>query len=221
MIRKYNNPPTPQMDGLKDVIAAKDRKILIYGTAAALLAVVCTALIVAILVVASYPKSQGYVIEIAPDGSASMNSDAITLLEKWDAKEQTIQHFLGEFITELRTVSSDAQIVTTNIDKLYRRVTGNAADAATKWLKETNPKSRLKSETVTVKIASILPLSDRTYQIDFRETVWSSSRTLKSDKHYRCVAHTQIYIPRTKEQATYNPIGLYVTDYTITEVREI
>ncbi len=218
MLRKY---APQQTETLKDSVAIRDQKILILKTATILLSIICICLLLCLLVIAQYPKSQGYVIEIAPDGSASINTDAITLLENWDAKEQTVQHFLGEFIYELRSVSSDAQIVTSNIDKLYRRVTSKAADEATKYLKETNPKDRLKSETVTIKIASILPLSDTTYQIDFRETVWTTSKTLKSDKHYRCVAHTAVYTPRTKEQATYNPIGLYVTDFTITEVKEI
>lgn len=105
-----------------------------------------------ILVISNYPKSQGYVIEVAADGSTTMNSDAISLLEDWTPASETIQHFLGEFINELRSVSSDPQIVQTNIDKLYDRVTGLAIQEVTDYIKETNPKNRLKSETVTVKL---------------------------------------------------------------------
>lgn len=150
-----------------------------------------------------------------------MNPDAVTLLEDWTPAEETKRHFLGEFIRELRSVSSDPQIVQANIDRLYNRVTGNAADQVTDYIRETDPRTRLNSETVTIKIASILPLTDQTYQIDFRETVWTRSLRIKSDTHYRCIASFEIYTPRTNKQALYNPIGLYVTEFAIQQVQEI
>lgn len=220
MNRVYSDKSQGQSN-LKDIISVKDQKILIFKVISITLAIIVILLMAAVLIISNYPKSQGYVIEIAADGSASVNPDSITLLEDWDATERTKQTFLGEFVTELRSVSSDPQIVANNITKLYYRVTGNAADEATKYIKETDPKTRLKNETVTIKIASILPISDTTYQIDFRETVWTTSKRVKSDTHYRMVAHIEIYKPRTKEQGFINPIGLYVSDYTITEVKEI
>lgn len=220
MLRKYMDGSTNETT-LKDIVADRDKRILIHKIINITLVVICLLQMAMILVISNYPKSQGYVIEVAADGSTTMNSDAISLLENWTPASETIQHFLGEFINELRSVSSDPQIVQTNIDKLYNRVTGLAIQEVTDYIKETNPKNRLKTETVTVKIASILPLSDTTYQIDFRETVFSSGKRIKSDTHYRCVAHTQIYTPKTKKQALYNPIGLYISDFTITEVKEI
>lgn len=219
MLRQYseNNKPSK----MEDIIASSKKIAIIYKTISITLGLICLFLMITILIIAGYPKSQGYVIEIASDGSASLNSDAITLLENWTPAEETKQHFLSNFITELRSVSSDPQIVQTNIDKLYSRVIGDAIDKATSFIKETDPKTRLKSETVTIKIASILPVSNSSYQIDFRETVWSSSKRIVSDIHYRCIVHTKIYTPRTKKQALYNPIGLYVSDFTITEVKEI
>ena len=160
-------------------------------------------------------------IELTPEGEAVYNPDSVTLLEDWEPKDNTINFFLRTFLTQLRTVSSDPQIVQQNIQRLYHQVTGNATDKVTEYIEETDPRSRLKRETVTIAIASILPISDTTYQVDFRETVWTSQGKLRSDDHYRAVIHTQIYIPSTQEQVTFNPIGLYVTDFDITLVKEI
>lgn len=220
MLRKYNDQK-PAKVTVSDAAALREQRLIIFRILTVMLSVICLLLIVAIVIIAGYPKSQGYVIEIAADGSATMNPDAVTLLQDWTPAEETKRHFLGEFIRELRSVSSDPQIVQANIDRLYNRVTGNAADQVTDYIRETDPRNRLKNETVTIKIASILPLSDQTYQIDFRETVWTKSLRIKSDTHYRCIASFEIYTPRTNKQALYNPIGLYVTEFAIQQVQEI
>lgn len=220
MLRKYNDQK-PAKVTISDAAALREQRLIIFRILTVMLSVICLLLIVAIVIIAGYPKSQGYVIEIASDGSATMNPDAVTLLQDWTPAEETKRHFLGEFIRELRSVSSDPQIVQANIDRLYNRVTGNAADQVTDYIRETDPRNRLKNETVTIKIASILPLSDQTYQIDFRETVWTKSLRIKSDTHYRCIASFEIYTPRTNKQALYNPIGLYVTEFAIQQVQEI
>lgn len=220
MLRKYNDQK-PAKVTVSDAAALREQRLIIFRILTVMLSVICLLLIVAIVIIAGYPKSQGYVIEIASDGSATMNPDAVTLLQDWTPAEETKRHFLGEFIRELRSVSSDPQIVQANIDRLYNRVTGNAADQVTDYIRETDPRNRLKNETVTIKIASILPLSDQTYQIDFRETVWTKSLRIKSDTHYRCIASFEIYTPRTNKQALYNPIGLYITEFAIQQVQEI
>ena len=220
MLRKYSDQK-PAKVTVSDAAALREQRLTIFRILTVMLSIICLLLIVAIVIIAGYPKSQGYVIEIAADGSATMNPDAVTLLQDWTPAEETKRHFLGEFIRELRSVSSDPQIVQANIDRLYNRVTGNAADQVTDYIRETDPRNRLKNETVTIKIASILPLSDQTYQIDFRETVWTKSLRIKSDTHYRCIASFEIYTPRTNKQALYNPIGLYVTEFAIQQVQEI
>lgn len=205
----------------KDPVADMERKITFLTITSTLLAIFAVMLFVAVLVISSYPKSQGYVIEVTPDGVARYDSDAVTLLEEWTPKDATINYFLRNFIVELRSVSSDPQIVTSNIQDLYHHVTDDASVKATDYIETTDPMSRRQRETVDIIVASIVPLSDTSYQIDFRETVWSGARRLVSDEHYRAVVHTQIYIPRTVEQITYNPIGLYVTDFDIALVKEI
>ena len=220
MLRKYNNTQKKEKS-FTDVMARQTELVTMMKGMVIILSIISAFLLLSLVVVASYPKSQGYVIELTPDGEAIYNSDAVTLLEDWEPKSNTVNFFLRSFITQLRSVSSDPQIIQGNIDKIYRAVTGDAADKVTEYLRATDPVNRRKTETVEIKIASILPLSDTTYQIDFRETVWSNSRHLKSDTQYRLVAHTEIFIPTTREQVAYNPIGLYVTDFNITEVKEI
>ena len=218
MIRKYTESETKSY---QDLLSQIQQRATIAATAAVIFMITSLVLFVGLLIVANYPKSQGYVIELTPEAEAVYNPDSVTLLEDWQPKDNTINYFLRTFLTELRTVSSDPQIVQQNIQRLYHQVTGNATDKVTDYIEETDPRSRLKRETVTIAIASILPISDTTYQVDFRETVWTNQGKLRSDDHYRAVIHTQIYIPSTHEQVTFNPIGLYVTDFSITLVKEI
>lgn len=220
-IKSYVEKAEEKTNNYNDLLRLKETQILIFKVISAILAAVTVLLIVAVIIIAQYPKSQGYVIEITPDGSAEYNSDAVTLLEEWSPKDATVNYFLRNFIIEFRSVSSDPQIVTENIQKIYKYVTGNAARKTTDYIKETNPKTRQKTETVDIAVSSILPLSDTSYQIDFRETVWASGYRLVSDEHYRAVVHTQFYTPNTVEQLIYNPIGLYISDFDISLVKEI
>lgn len=221
MPRKFPAVPDNQINSHQDPVANYRLKTTVLSVACITLAVVVCGLLVVNAIIAGYPKSVGYVIEITPEGKASYIPDAVKVIDEWDPNVNTKNYFLREFITQLRSVSSDPQIVDANINKLYKRVTDQAAKKASEYIETTKPKSRLKKETVTIMISSILPLSESTYQIDWRETVWSSGRSLISDQHYRCIAHTQIYLPRTEEQAAFNPWGLYITDYEITIVKEI
>ena len=182
MIRKYTEA---EPKSYQDLLSQIQQRATIAATAAVIFMITSLILFIGLLIVANYPKSQGYVIELTPEGEAVYNPDSVTLLEDWEPKDNTINYKVTEYI------------------------------------EETDPRSRLKRETVTIAIASILPISDTTYQVDFRETVWTSQGKLRSDDHYRAVIHTQIYIPSTQEQVTFNPIGLYVTDFDITLVKEI
>lgn len=219
-MRIFPNPDKGP-DNLKELLTIKNNKMLILTTLVVTLAIMVIMLSVAVIIIAAYPKSQGYVIEITPEGESIYNPDAITTLEEWEPNANTVNYFLRNWLTYLRSVSSDPQIVQQNVTRLYQVVTGTAADKATEYIEATDPIARSRNETVTIKIASILPLSDSTYQIDFRETVFTTQRTVRSDNHYRAVVHTALYTPRTIEQQTYNPIGLYVTDFDITMVKEI
>ena len=220
-MRQYVSKEGNKATDFKDVLASNSKKTMVLTAITVTLAAVVIMLIIAVVIISSYPKSQGYVIEITPEGESIYNPDAITTLEDWNPNANTVNYFLRNFITYLRTVSSDPQIVQQNVTRLYQMVTGAASEKATDYIEATNPMNRLRNETVTIRIASILPLSDTTYQIDFRETVFTSSRNVSSDEHYRAIVHTALYTPRTIEQQTYNPIGLYVTDYEITLVKEI
>lgn len=219
-MRIFPNPDKGP-DNLKELLTVKNNKMLILTTLVVTLAIMVIMLSVAVIIIAAYPKSQGYVIEITPEGESIYNPDAITTLEEWEPNANTVNYFLRNWLTYLRSVSSDPQIVQQNVTRLYQVVTGTAADKATEYIEATDPIARSRNETVTIKIASILPLSESTYQIDFRETVFTTQRTVRSDDHYRAVVHTALYTPRTIEQQTYNPIGLYVTDFDITMVKEI
>ncbi len=222
-MRKYSEEKKETLS-YNDLLARKEKEALVATVWAIIATFFCFIFVVIILIIASYPKSQGYVIEITPDGQATMDMDAVTLLEDWTPKDATINYFLRNFITSLRSVSSDTQVNSKNVQNLYKLILGGsvAEEKAKAYLEsEARPNERAKTETVQIMISSILPITDNTYQIDFRETVWANGRRLTSDSHYRAIIHTELYTPRTLEQRSFNPIGLYVTDFNISLVKDI
>lgn len=222
-MRKYTENQTETLT-YNDLLQKEKRKTVLLKGISIVLATVCLLSFIMIVIISSYPKSQGYVIEITPDGEATTDRDAVTLLEKWSPKDNTVNYFLRNFTLRLRSVSSDTQINTQNVQLLYRQIAGGSkAETKAKEFFKNNPPNDIAKQntTVQVKVSAIVPLSDTSYQIDWRETTWASGTRLTSDMSYRMVVHTEFYTPKTVEQAAYNPIGLYITDFDITLIKEI
>ena len=187
-----------------------------------LLMILCLLLLAANIFIAAMPKKVPYVIEVSADGSAKYIPDAVTLLDEWSPAENTIRYFLESFIVNLRSVSTDRQITTQNLLKVYAMMDQNAANSVKEYVKTTDPVNRGKSEKVTVTVFNISKLSDKTYQVDWRETVSSAANNkLISDKQYRATIQITFYTPRTESQLEGNPIGLWVSDISISSIKDI
>ena len=80
MIRKYTES---EPKSYQDLLSQIQQRATIAATAAVIFMITSLVLFVGLLIVANYPKSQGYVIELTPEGEAVYNPDSVTLLEDW------------------------------------------------------------------------------------------------------------------------------------------
>ncbi|HNH17921.1 VirB8/TrbF family protein, partial [Zoogloea sp.] len=89
------------------------------------------------------------------------------------------------------------------------------------WLngsEESSPFKRAAKETVSIEIASVLPQTPETWQVDWVETSRDRQGILKGQP-FRMRALVTVYVaePTTstsEEQIRNNPIGLYVRDFS-------
>jgi type IV secretion system protein VirB5 len=158
------------------------------------------------------PKTVPLVITVAPWGEAEYRGDIGE--QNAPVPETAIQYQVREFVTDLRGISSDSEILYRNISRCYERVTEKCRRKMTAALREEDPFSLVGRERRAVTIESVLRLSERTWQVDWIESV---SGTNTGNRRIRGVFTVELLNP-TARQRVGNPLGIYIDDYDYTEI---
>ena len=91
------------------------------------------------------------------------------------ADRRVIQNLLGDFVANFRSVTTDGTVLKRNVERLYGfLITGDpATNKVTNYFRTEgqDPFVRALTETVSVQVRSIVPLSETSYQIDWIEIV--------------------------------------------------
>ena len=159
---------------------------------AALLSGITAAVAVAgVVYIGAQSKFVPYVVAVDKHGSAV----AAGIAERASAVDpRVVRALIGRFITDLRGVISDQQAEKAAIDRVYSMLPSGAASTTiiSEQFKTNSPFARAATETISVKAESILPISDKSWQVDFRETARSPNGLLLSKKRYRATLITEL-----------------------------
>ncbi len=99
--------------------------------------------------------------------------------------------------------------------------TDPATAKANEWLngsEDSSPFKRAEKETVSIEIASVIPQTPETWQVDWVETTRDRQGVVKGQP-VRMRALVTVYIvattpQTTEEQVRNNPLGIYVRDFS-------
>jgi type IV secretion system protein VirB5 len=167
------------------------------------------------------PQTKVDIVEIAPWGEAKYIADVKqTQYSESSVPEVAREWQIREFIKNLRSLSTDQEVVYDNYNKCYNCATKTIGKKLTAeiqsagWLKEVGQYKR------TVNIESVIKVSDYSYQVD-----WIEKKTLPSGedlKTYkmRAVITIKLMTP-TSDKRILNPSGIYITDYDMTVIQEM
>lgn len=153
-----------------------------------------------------------YIVEVDELGTAVM-SGFPEQIEYADPR--VVRATLGSFVANFRSVTPDAVVQKRYIDRTYAHL--RTPDAATEkinsWFRSNSPFDRARTMTVSVEVTSIVPLSDRSHQIDWTEFERDRSGRELATRRYRGVATVTVTPPQDEAAIRLNPIGLYLTDF--------
>jgi len=79
-------------------------------------------------------------------------------------------------------------------------------------LDEDPPFKRAETETVSVEVKSVLPTSDRTYEVEWVETTRDLYGTVKATDRWKGYFAIALNPPKDERQARINPLGVYITN---------
>ena len=130
---------------------------------------------------------------------------------------------VAAFVADARLVTPDVALQRKAVFRVYSMLAPNdpATARMNEWLngsEESSPFKRAAKETVSIEIASVLPQTPETWQVDWVETSRDRQGILKGQP-FRMRALVTVYVaeptPSTsEEQIRNNPIGLYVRDFS-------
>ncbi len=117
-----------------------------------------------------------------------------------------------EWVEELRTVTTDGVAQRKAIDRVYSHIANNspAMTFVSDFYRANQPFERAQNETVGVDVRSVLPTSDRTFEVDWIETSRDLYGNVKTTERWKGTFTIAVNTPTDERIARVNPLGLYV-----------
>ena len=131
--------------------------------------------------------------------------------------DAAIHWWIRKFVSNIRSVSTDYQVVYNNIDDCFFMVTSNYTPIMRDMILKNSPFDLVGKIRRTVEIESVLNVTDRSYQINWSETIIDTS-TIQKNYKYRAIVTTQIVNP-TDATIKRNPLGIYIENFEMTELK--
>ena len=127
---------------------------------------------------------------------------------------------LFEWVSDFRTVTNDGVAQRKAIDRVYARIAkgSQAMTLISDFYRSDPPAKRAQSQTVSVDVQSVLPTSDRTYQVEWVESCRDLQGQLKSQERWKGAFTIAVNPPTDELLARMNPLGIYVTSASWTRV---
>lgn len=123
--------------------------------------------------------------------------------------EAEISWFLAHFIKEVRTVALDPVVMRQNWLEAYGFVTLRGAATLDMQARAANPFADIGRRTVSVDVASVVQVSDRSYQVRWTEQA-SALGGSGEISHWTGILTVVTKPPRTADMLRRNPLGLYI-----------
>ncbi len=133
---------------------------------------------------------------------------------------KVIKYSLAEFTKNFKTIYGDPVVQKDIILKSYRYLSPSypAYNIVNSYFKDHSPFEKQKKESVNVKIDSIVPINENTYQIDWHEIAFDKKGNKLRTDFFRASATILIVPPTTEAEIMNNPIGLYITEFNFSKI---
>lgn len=152
-----------------------------------------------------------YVVEVDKLGEAAAVSRADRAAT---VDSRVIKAYLARFVADWRTVTVDRQAEKSAIERVYSMLPSGsiALGKLNDHFKAHNPFLLADKESVAVAVTNLLPLSDKTWQVEWLETTRDQRGAVQSAARMRASIIVGIRPPTEENLIVINPLGVYITD---------
>src|SRR5688572_14984201 len=161
---------------------------------------------VGLIAVALQAKVVPYVIEVSEPGQ--VRKIGVVEQQLYNPNQELLKRIVHEFVEHTRNVPRDGLVLGRNWEKAKTVATVPVQQMLKAYAEAANLKELVeKNIAVLATVETVLPLSERTFQVDWLETV--TGREV-SNAAYRGVFEIVVKAPATKEEQERNPLGIYI-----------
>jgi type IV secretory pathway TrbF-like protein len=170
-----------------------------------------------LVAVGARSKSVPFIVAVDSIGHvvASGRADEVPTID-----DRMKQAALYEWVADLRMVMSDPLVQRRSIDRVYSMIgQGSVAQMfITEWYRSHTPFDRARTQTVSVEVNTVLPTSNRSYEVEWTETARDLAGTVVNTENWKGVFAIAINPPNDERLAHVNPLGIYVVDASWSKV---
>ncbi len=154
-----------------------------------------------------------YVVEV--DGASGQVKNIASLQESsYTPKEIEIMYFLGQFISNTRSIPLDPVVYKERWNNAYLFLTKNAAQKMNAQVQAENVARQFGKKTVQVSITSILPLEGgSSYQVRWKEEEFVIGDGEKKTVPMSGIFTVTVIAPKDEATLMVNPLGIYFSDF--------
>ena len=163
----------------------------------------------------SQQKTVPVLINVMPSGESQFLGE-VRQSGAVQVPEASVHYQIRKFVSGLRSVSTDYQVVYDNIEECFVMITSEYAPVLRRFILADSPFDLVGKLRRTVNIESVLHITGRSYQINWTETVIESSSSPKSSR-MRAVVTIRLVTP-TDATIKRNPLGIYIENFEMTEL---
>lgn len=157
-----------------------------------------------------YESSRGtvvpWVVQVDHLGAPQLMAPANQAYRPTDPQ---ITYQLSEFITNVRSIPSDAVIVRQNWLRAYDFTTDRGAQALNGYAQANDPFAKVGVEQVAIEVASIIRASPDSFRLSWFERHYQSGQLIATER-WSAIVTLVIEPPRDADRLRKNPLGIYV-----------
>jgi len=208
-------PETPYQRGKAEwdkrmgslVIQAKNWRLC-----ALLLSGVTAILAIGLIYQSSKSTVTPYVVEVTKEGLVQAVGPAAQT--NFKPGGPVLEYFLAQWVQRVRSLPLDPVVAKNHWLEAYAYLRQSAANTLNEIAQKEQPLAKLGSETVSVQVRNVVPLSKDTYQVRWEEIRYSKEGATIESKNMTGAFTVELDPPTDETQLSKNPLGLYITQFS-------
>lgn len=147
-----------------------------------------------------------FVVEVDAWGQ----TQRITAIDgRYEPSGAQVGHTLAAWVRDVRSKSVDPIVIRQNWIRAYDFVTPRAAAFLNTWAQTHDPFAEVGREAVEVEILNVVPRTERTYDLQWRETRFVNGQAAGSER-WRALITIDLQPPKTEAELMKNPLGIRI-----------